>query len=65
MNYDTKSDTDFRIKTMKGSAALLALLERHHPEYSPNWNGSVIRETIIAVPDATAEKSEHDEFIVL
>lgn len=65
MNYGTKSDTDFRIKTMKGSAALLVLLERHHPEYSPNWNGSVIRETIIAVPDATAEKSEQDEFIVL
>lgn len=65
MRYDEKKPETIRVQEIKACNALLALLELHHPEYSPNKNPTPARETILAVPDATAQKQETGDFFVL
>lgn len=65
MCYDVKTATKHRAREISASAKLLALLKLHHPEYDPSRNVCVIQKTITVVPDATAQKSESEDFLIL
>lgn len=65
MTYDEKDQVKIRSQEIRACNALLALLELHHPGYSPKKESAPSHEPILAVPDSTAERLETGDFLVL